>query len=105
VLEYRALRKIFGHKRDEVTGDWRLQNEELYSSPNIILVIKSRRLRLVGHVARMEDKGRAYRVLVGRPEWNKPLGRPRRISGIILKWILDKWDGRHGLDWSGSGEG
>jgi hypothetical protein len=81
VFENRVLRGIFGPKRDEVTGEWRrLHNEELndrYSSTNIIRVIKSRKMRWAGHVARMGDRG-AYRVLVGRPEGKSPLGRPRR---------------------------
>jgi len=82
VFENRVLRRIFGPKRDEVTGEWRkLHNEELnnlYSSPNIVRVIKSRRMRWAGHVARMgEDRG-VYRVLVGKPEERRPLGRPRR---------------------------
>jgi hypothetical protein len=68
--------------RDEATGDWRrLHNEELndlYSSPNVIRVIKSRRLRWAGHVARMVEERGAYRILVGRPEGRRPLGRPRR---------------------------
>ena len=66
------LRRIFGPKRDEVTGEWRkLHNEELndlYCSPNIVRVIKSRRMRWVGNVARMRDRRRVYRVLVGKPE-------------------------------------
>jgi hypothetical protein len=82
VFENRVLRRIFGPKRDEATGEWRtLHNEELndlYSSPNIIQVIKSRRMRLAGNVARMADKRGAYRILVGRPEGRRPLGRPRR---------------------------
>jgi hypothetical protein len=82
VFENRVLRRIFGPKRDEVTGDWRrLHNKELYtlySSPNIIRVMKSRRLRWAGHVARMGEMRGAYRVLVGKPEGRKPLGRPRR---------------------------
>jgi hypothetical protein len=77
-----VLRRIFGPKRDEVTGDWRkLHNEELhnlYSSPNIIRMIKLMRMRWVGHVTRMEEKRNAYRLLVGRPEGKRPLGRPRR---------------------------
>ena len=82
VFENMVLRKIFGPRRDEVTGEWRrLHNEELndlYSSPNIVWVIKSRRMRWAGHVAHMgEDRG-AYRVLVGKPEGKRPLGRPRR---------------------------
>ncbi|KAJ4446718.1 hypothetical protein ANN_13415 [Periplaneta americana] len=79
VFENKVLRKIFGAKRDEATGEWRkLHNTELhalYCSPDIIRNIKSRRLRWAGHVARM---GNAYRVLVGRPEGRRPLGRPRR---------------------------
>jgi hypothetical protein len=72
VFENRVLRRIFGAKRDEVTGEWRkLHNEELhelYSSPSIIRTIKSRRLRWAGHVARMGKKRNAYRLLVGKPE-------------------------------------
>ncbi|KAJ4431757.1 hypothetical protein ANN_20362, partial [Periplaneta americana] len=81
VLENKVLKKIFGAKRDEVTGEWRkLHNAELhalYSSPDIIRNIKSRRLRWAGHVARMGESRNAYRVLVGRPEGKRPLGRPR----------------------------
>jgi hypothetical protein len=80
VFENRVLRRIFGPKRDELRGEWRkLHNEELhnlYFSPNIIRMIKSRRMRWAGHVARM---GRtAYRILVGKSEGKRPLGRPRR---------------------------
>ncbi|KAJ4448579.1 hypothetical protein ANN_10598 [Periplaneta americana] len=75
-------REIFGAKRDEVTGEWRkLHNAELhalYSSPDIIRNIKSRRLRWAGHVARIGESRNAYRVLDGRPEGKRPLGRPRR---------------------------
>ncbi|KAJ4428345.1 hypothetical protein ANN_24364 [Periplaneta americana] len=82
VFENKVLRKIFGAKRDEVTGEWRkLHNTErhaLYSSPDIIRNIKSRRLRWTGHVARMGESRNAYRVLVGRPEGKRSLGRPRR---------------------------
>ncbi|KAJ4436886.1 hypothetical protein ANN_17018 [Periplaneta americana] len=82
VFENKVLRKIFGAKRDEVTGEWRkLHNTELhalYSSPDIIRNIKFRRLRWAGHVARMGESRNAYRVLVGRPEGKRPLGRPRR---------------------------
>jgi hypothetical protein len=67
-----VLRRIFGPKGDEVTGDWRkLLNEELhnlYSSPNIIRMIKSRRMRWAGHVARIGEKRNAYGILVGKPE-------------------------------------
>jgi hypothetical protein len=77
-----VLRRIFGPKRDEVTGEGRkLHNEELlilYSSPNIIMQIKSRRMRWAGHVARMGEERNVYRVLMGKPERKRPLGRPRR---------------------------
>ncbi|KAJ4431945.1 hypothetical protein ANN_20554, partial [Periplaneta americana] len=82
VFENKVLRTIFGPKRDEVTGEWRkLHNTELnalYSSPDVIRNIKSRRLRWAGHVALMGESRNAYRVLVGRPEGKRPLGRPRR---------------------------
>ena len=72
VFENMALRRIFGTRRDEVTGEWRrLHNEELnylYCSPNIVRVIKSRRMRWAGHVARMGEESGVYRVLVGKPE-------------------------------------
>ena len=78
----RVLRRILGPRRDEVTGEWRrLHNEELnelYPSPNIVRVIKSRRMRWVGHVPRMGEESGAYRFLVGKPEGKRPMGRPRR---------------------------
>jgi hypothetical protein len=82
VFENRVLRGIFGPKRDEVTGRWRkMHNEELhnlYSSPNIIRMIMSRRMTWAGHVARMRDKKNVYKTLVGKPEGKRPLRRPRR---------------------------
>jgi hypothetical protein len=82
VFENRVLRRIFGPRRDEVTGDWKnLHNEELhnlYSLPNIIRMIKSRTMRWAGHVARIGETRNAYRILVGKPEEKRPLGRPRR---------------------------
>jgi hypothetical protein len=82
VFENMMLRRIFGPKRDEVTWECRrLHNKELYalySSPNIIRVIKSSRLRWAGHVARKGERRGAYRALVGKPEGRRPLGRPRR---------------------------
>ena len=82
MFENRVLRRIFGPKRDEVMGEWRrLHNEELndlYSSPNIVRVIKLRRLRCAGHVARMGEERGVYRVFVGKPGGRRPLGRPRR---------------------------
>jgi hypothetical protein len=81
VFENRVLRRIFGPKRDEVTGGWRkLHNEELhglYSSPSFIRVIKARRMRWVGHVACMVEVRRAYNILVRKPEGRRPQGRPR----------------------------
>jgi hypothetical protein len=85
VFENRVLRRIFGPKRDGVTGGWRkLYNDELhnlYSSPSIIRIMKSRGMRWAGHVARMGEKRDVYRLLVGMPEGKRPLGRPRR------RWI------------------
>jgi hypothetical protein len=82
VFENRVLRRTFGPTRDEVTGEWRrLHKKELYalySSPNFIWVIKSRRLGRVEHVARMADSNRAYSVIAGKPEERRPLGRPWR---------------------------
>jgi hypothetical protein len=79
VFENRVLKRIFGLKRDEVTVEWRkLHNEELrdlYSSPSISRIIKSRRMRWVGHVGRMGEKRIAYRLVVGKPEGRRPLGR------------------------------
>jgi hypothetical protein len=81
VFENKVLRRIFGPRRDEVTGDWRrVHNEELndlYSS-NIVWVIKSRRMRWAGRVARMGEERGAYRVLVAKLEGKRPMGRPRR---------------------------
>ena len=82
VFENMVLRRIFGPRREEVTGEWRrLHSEEpndLYFSPNIVRVIKSKRMRWAGHVAHMGEERGAYRVLVGKPEGKRQLGRPRR---------------------------
>jgi hypothetical protein len=96
-----VLRRIFGPKRDEVTGEWRrLHNEELdlYSSPNIIRVIKSRRIRWAGHVACMGEGRGAYRILVGRPVGWRPLGRSRRRWENNIKMDLQE-AGWWGMDW------
>jgi hypothetical protein len=81
VFENRVLRRTFGHKRDEVTGQWRKLHSgkvhNLYLSPDIIRQIKSRRMRWAGHVARMGEVRNVYRVLVGKPEGKESLGRPR----------------------------
>jgi hypothetical protein len=80
-FENRVLRRIFGPKKDDVTGEWRkLRNEDLndlYSSSNIIRMIKSRRMRWAGHVARMGEGRCLYTVLVGKSEGKRSLGRPR----------------------------
>jgi len=85
VFEKMVLRRIFGPRRHKVTGEWRrLHNEELndlYSSPNIVRVLKLKRMRLAGHVARIGDLRALYRVLVVKPEGRRPLGKPRR------KWV------------------
>jgi hypothetical protein len=102
VFENRVLRRIFGPKRDEVTGGWRkLHNEELhnlYSSPSIIRVFKSRRMRWAGHAARWGERRNAYRILVGKPEGKRPLGRPRRRWVDNIKMDLREV-GLDGRDW------
>jgi len=115
VSENRVLRRVFGLKRDEVTGEWRkLHNEELndlYSSSNIVRMKKSRRLKWAGHVKRMWERRGVYSVLVGEPEGKKPLGRPRRgwennikmdlqevrcggVDWIVLAHDKDRWRAR-----------
>jgi hypothetical protein len=98
------VRRIFGPKRDEVIGGWRtLHNEELhdlYSSPSIIKIMKSRKIRWAGHVARMGVKRNVYRLLVRKPEGKRPLGRPRRRRiGNIKMDLLDI--GLSVVDWIG----
>jgi hypothetical protein len=94
VFENRVLRRIFGPKRDEVMGQWRkLRNGELhnlYSSLDIIRQITSRRMRWVGHVGRMGDGRKVYRVLVGKPEGKRPLGSPRHRWEDGIKMDLSK---------------
>jgi hypothetical protein len=100
VFENRVLRGIFGPKRDEVAGEWRqLHNEELRII-SIIRIIKSRRMRRAGHVARMGKKRNAYRILVGKPEGKRPLGRPRRrwVDNIRLDLGEVGWGD---VDWIG----
>jgi hypothetical protein len=108
VFENKVLRMICGTKRDKVIGGWRkLHNEELRdlcSSPSIIRIMKSRRMRWAGHVARMRENRNAYWLLVGKPEGKIPLGRPRRrwVDNIKMNLFKDRL-GRFGLDWSSSG--
>ena len=104
MFENMVLRRIFGHRSDEVTGEWKsLHNEELnnlYSSPNIVRVIKSRTMRWAGHVARMGEERGVYRVLVGKPEGKRPLGRPRRIWVDDIRMDLQEM-GCGYMDWIG----
>ena len=99
MFENRVLRRAFGPKRDEVTGEWRkLHNEELrdlYSLPNIVRVVQSRRMRWAGHVARMGEGRGVQGVLVGRPEGKERghCGDPDVDGRIILRWIFRKWEG------------
>jgi hypothetical protein len=103
VFENRVLRRIFGPKRDEVNGEWRkLHNEELhnlYSSPDIIRQIKSRQMRWAGHVARVEEERKVYKVLVGKPKGKRALRRPRHRweDGIRMDLRQIGWGG--GVDW------
>ena len=109
MFENRVLRRIFGPERDGVTGEWRkLHNEELndlYSSPNIVRVIKSRRMRWAGHVAHMEEGRGVHKVSVRKPERKRPWEDQDVDGRIILSWILRKWEGVVGLDGVGSGYG
>jgi len=99
-----VLRRIFGPRKDEVTGERRrLHNEELndlYSSPNIVRVIKSRRMKWAGHVARMGEERAVYRVFVGKLEGRRPLGRPRRRWVDNIRMDLQKV-GCGCMDWIG----
>jgi len=107
VFENMVLRRIFGTRRDEVTGEWRrFHNEELndlYSSPNIVRAIKSRRMRWAGHVRRMGDERGVNRVLLGKPEGKRPLGRPRRSWVDNIRKDLQEV-GCGYMDWIGLAE-
>jgi hypothetical protein len=102
VFENWVLRGIFGAKRDVVTGKWRkLHNEELkdlYCSSNFVRVIKSRRMRWVGHVACMGERRGVYRVLKGKPEGKRSLGKPKRRWEDNIKVDLQEV-GCGGMDW------
>jgi len=108
VFENMVLKRIFGPRRDEVRGEWRrLHNEELnvlYSSPNIARVIKLRRMRWAGHVARMGEERGTYKVLVGKPEGKTPLGRPRRRWVDNIRMDLQEV-GCGYVDWIGLAQG
>jgi hypothetical protein len=101
VFENRVMRRLFGPNRDEVTGEWKLHNEELndlYSLPNIVRVVKSRRMRWARHVARMGEGRGVHSVLVGKSEGKRPLGRPRRRWEDNIKRDLQEVGGGCG-DW------
>jgi hypothetical protein len=104
VFENRVLRSAFRPKRDEVTGEWRkLHNEELndlYSLPNIVRVVKPRRMRWAGHVARMGEDSGVHRVLVGKPEEERLLGIPRRRWEDNIKMDLQEVGGVVETGWS-----
>jgi len=103
VFENRVLRRVFEPKRDEVTGEWRkLHNEELnlYSLPNIVRVVKSRRMRWAGHVALMVEGRGLHRVLVGKPEGKRPLGGPRLRWEDNIEMDLQEVGGVVGTGWS-----
>jgi len=91
-FENRVLRRIYGPKRDEVIRERRklhnAEHNDLYSSPNIFHVIKSRRMRWAGHIVRMEERKGVYRVLVGKPGGKRPLERPRRRWEYNIKMAL-----------------
>jgi hypothetical protein len=109
MFENRALRRIFGPKRGEVTGQWsKLHNGELrnlYSSTDMIRQIKSRRMRWEGHVTRMREGRKLFKVLVGKPEGKRPLARPRRRweDGISMDLKETVWGRGCGVDSPGSG--
>jgi hypothetical protein len=102
VFENRVQRRIFGPKRDEAAGEWRrLHNEELndlYSSPNIIRIMKSRRMRWTGHVAHVGEREVHTGFWWGDLREGDHLIDPGIDGRIILKWIFKKWDRGHGLD-------
>jgi len=102
VFQNRMPRRVFGPKRNEITGEWRkLRNEEfsdLYSLPSIVWVVKSRRMRWAGYVARMGEGRVVHSVLVGKPEGKRPLGRPRRRWEDIIEMDLQEVGGGCG-DW------
>jgi hypothetical protein len=111
VFENRVLRRIFGPKRDEVTGEWRkLHNDKLHNlslSPDIIRQVKSRVMRWAGHVARMGEERKVYKVLVGKPEGKRPLGRPRHMweDGVRMDLGEIGWGVWIGFDWLRTGTG
>jgi hypothetical protein len=102
VFENRVQRRIFGPRRDEVLGEWKkihnVEHNDLYSSPNIIGVILSRRMRWTRHVARMEERRSLYRILVWKSGGKRPLGRTRRLWEDFIHMDLQELGRGHGLD-------
>ena len=110
MFENRVLRRVFGPKRDEVTGEWRKSHNEelrdLYSLPNNVRVVKSRRMGWTGHVARMGEGRGVHRVLVGKPEGKRPFGKPRRRWEDNIKMDLEEMEGvETGWSWLRIGTG
>ena len=99
VFENRVLRRIFGPRRDEVTGEWR-RLHNFYSTPNNVRVIKSRRIRWIGHVAHMGEERGVCRVLKGKPEGRRPLGRPRQRWADNIRMDLQEMVCVY-MDWIG----
>jgi hypothetical protein len=104
VFENMVLRRVFGPKREEVTEEWRKQHNEelndLYSLPNIVRVVKSRRMRWSGHLTRMGEDRVVHRMLVGKPEGKRPVGNQDVDGRIILRGIFRKLEGVVGTGWS-----
>jgi hypothetical protein len=102
VFESGVLKRIFGPRKDEVIGEWRKlcseERNDLYCSPITVWVMKSRRLRWAGYVACMGKRRIAYRVLVGKTEGRRPLGRPRHRWVDNVRWFFRKCEGGHELD-------
>jgi hypothetical protein len=102
VFENKVMRRIFGLRRNDVTGKWRKRHNEelndLYCSPSVVWMTKSRRMRWAGHVARMGERRGVYRVLVGKHEGKRPLGRPRRRWEANIKMDVEEVV-CGGMDW------
>jgi hypothetical protein len=106
VFENRMLRRIFGPTRNDMMEEWRKLHDELrdlYSSPSIIKIMKSRKIRWAGHVERMGEKRNAYRLLVGKPEGRRPVGGPRYrwVDNIEMDLVEIEWGA---VDWIGLGQ-
>jgi hypothetical protein len=103
VFENRVLRRVYGPKRDEVTGECRKLHNDLYSLPNNVRVVKSRRMRWAGRVARVGEERVVHKLLVGKPEGKRPVGRTRRRWEDNIKMDLQEVGGVVETGWIGSG--